>query len=269
MSIRKIILVFATILAVNSFAVAQGNTPIVREPDIPPGFVGGSGEMNNFIVTTLRFPQEAIERNIHGLVVHRFVVEIDGTLSNIRSIHQSDPLLVAEARRIIDAMPPWRPAQHNGQPVRAEADVPMFFRYVPGASAPVGRPDMTRRNPDILNQPIYTIVDRMPEFATGTADMANFISRVLHYPREALQEGIQGRVLTSFVIGCDGSISNIEVVSTELPELHEEAIRVVSIMPRWTPGERNGVRVNVRVLLPIDFVIDEEPVPVFNTEEAF
>jgi TonB family protein len=270
MNTRKLTLIFATIFIVGSFASAQENFPlaahnnIIKDPEIPPIFVGGTGEMNSFIVNTLRYPQQAIDEDLQGLVVYTFVVEKDGTLSSFDIIHRTHPVLDAEALRILEAMPPWRPARNNGQTVRSSSFVPMYFRYNPNAGAGgAGRTlayDMTKRNADVLNQPIYTIVDRMPEFASGAASMADFIGRVLRYPRTALQEGIEGRVLTSFIVGCNGAISNIEVVSPELPELHEEAIRLVSVMPRWTPGVRAGQAVNVRVLLPVDFVIDEEPI---------
>ena len=83
----------------------------------------------------------------------------------------------------------------------------------------------------------------------------------MRYPVKAKQEGIQGRILCSFVVGEDGAISNIEVVEGLDPELDNEAIRVLGLMPRWIPGENKGIKVNVKCLLPIDFKIDEEPIP--------
>jgi len=265
MNIRQLFLTFVAILIVGNVAFAHANVPASRSnrvyanPTIPSTFVGGSNEMINFIVNTLQFPQEAIDNNISGLVVYMFVVEPDGTLSNFELVHRAHPLLEKEALRILKAMPPWSPAQHNGRRVRSEAYVPMFFQYVPGAFTGGGRHDFSRRNLEVLNQPIFTIVDKMPEFASG-ADIACFISRVLRYPQEALQAGIQGRVICSFIVGYDGAISNIEVISGD-EALREEAIRIISVMPRWTPGERNGQRVNVRMLLPIDFVIEATPTP--------
>ena len=75
------------------------------------------------------------------------------------------------------------------------------------------------------------------------------------------QQGIEGRILCSFIVAKDGSISNIEVVEGLYPQLDNEAIRVLGLMPRWVPGENDGEKVNVKCLLPIDFTIDEEPIP--------
>jgi TonB family protein len=269
MNISKLILAFATIFFVSSFAakpLAASSGNIVRNPDIAPIYTGGPIAMHHFIATTLRYPADAFERRAQGLVVYAFVVEKDGTLSDFRIIRTADPALDAEALRILQAMPPWQPARHNGEVVRAEASVPMFFSINPNATSNVQgggqQHNFARTDLDLINNnTIFTIVDRMPEFATGRADLANFISRVLRYPRQALEDGIEGRVLCSFIVSCDGSISNIEVVNSDNELLNEEAIRVISVMPRWTPGERNGERVHVRMLLPIDFVIDEEPIP--------
>lgn len=72
---------------------------------------------------------------------------------------------------------------------------------------------------------------------------------------------MEGRILCSFIVSKDGTISNIEVVEGIHPQLDNEAIRVLGLMPRWTPGENGGEKVNVKCLLPIDFTIDETPIP--------
>ena len=267
MKISRILFTFATIFIVGTFMITPTAAQnVVANPERPPLFSGGPAAMNAFIANTMRYPDDAFERRAQGLVVFTFVVETDGTLSNIRPVRLADPSLDAEALRIIQAMPLWTPAEHRGRAVRAEATVPMFFSISPNATtnAPARqqqRQDYARTDLNILqNNPIYTIVDRMPQFATGPADLANFIARNICYPREALADGIDGRILASFVIAPDGSISNIEIVDG-IPALNEEAIRVLSMMPNWRPGERNGVPVHVRVLQEVNFVIDEAPIP--------
>ena len=70
--------------------------------------------------------------------------------------------------------------------------------------------------------------------------LGKFIAHNMRYPIQAKQEGIEGRILCSFIVGADGSISNIEVVDGIDP-LDKEAIRVLGLMPKWIPGE-NGRR---------------------------
>lgn len=95
----------------------------------------------------------------------------------------------------------------------------------------------------------------MPAFPGGEAAMKAFISKELDYPPMAIENGIQGKVMVSFVIEKDGSISNIEILSHRLGwGIEEEAMRVVQAMPRWSPGENNFRPVRVRMNLPIRFV---------------
>lgn len=279
MKLRKIHTVIATFFIVcftslsTIDAIAQ-NVPVsqsdkvVENPDIVPMFTGGTAEMHRFISNTLSYPADAAERNAQGLVVYTFVVEKDGSLSNFNIIHRADPLLNEEALRILKNMPPWRPARHNGEIVRSETYVPMYFKlnknvqYSTRTSSSATARAYAKTDQSILeNSEIYTIVDKMPVYEYGEKELANFISYNMRYPKEALQQGIEGRILCSFIVGKDGSISNIEVVSGSNEALNNEAIRVLGLMPKWTPGENNGEKVNVKCLLPIDFTIDEQPIP--------
>ena len=247
---------------------AKGADKIIEDPDIIPIYVGGTGEMHRFIANNLQCPREAVEKNTQGLVVYTFVVEKDGTLSNFEIIHRADSLLDAEALRILQMMPAWRPAKHKGVEVRSKTYVPMYFRLNKNARrvASTTNAPLTAKTDTALskNADIYTIVDKMPQFETGERGLANFISRVLRYPIDARQAGIQGRILCSFIVDAEGRISNVEVVQGLHPSLDAEAVRVLGVMPRWTPGMNNGEKVNVKCLLPIDFTIDEEPIPPLN-----
>ncbi len=256
------------------FSLKAQNPPVsnsdrvYEEPDVIPMFTGGTPEMHKFISNTLSYPADAVERNEQGLVVYTFVVEKDGTLSNFNMIHSADPLLNEEALRILKNMPPWRPARHNGEIVRSETYVPLYFKlnkdaqYRTRLSSSATARAYAKTDVSILeDNVIYTIVDKMPYYTYGERELANFISHNIRYPKEAMQQGIEGRILCSFIVGVDGSISNIEVVNSLNPALDNEAIRVLGLMPRWTPGENSGEKVNVKCLLPIDFTIDEEPIP--------
>ncbi|MHB1276919.1 MAG: energy transducer TonB [Bacteroidia bacterium] len=95
----------------------------------------------------------------------------------------------------------------------------------------------------------------MPAFPGGEDAMKTFITNELDYPPLAIENGIQGKVVVSFVIEKDGSISNVTILSKRLGwGIEEEAIRVVQAMPRWSPGENNFRPVRVRMNLPIKFV---------------
>lgn len=242
--------------------IAQQNPPsptgkIIEVPDIDPMFTGGSHEMNRFISRSLRYPREAAEKNIQGLVVYNFVVELDGSLSNFEIMHRAHPLLDAEALRIIKSMPAWRPAVYKGENVRARQYVPMYFKLNKNARSS-RRAQSRKVMPIDPNEEIFTIVDQMPEFPTGEEGLGRFLSEFIQYPVRAKQEGIQGRILCAFIVRKDGTISNLEIVNGLDNELDNEALRVLSMMPKWTPGKNNNETVSVKCILPIDFKIDEE-----------
>ena len=247
----------------------SGTDKIVKEPDIDPMFTGGTAAMHKFITSTLNYPKEAIEKNIEGLVVYTFVVEKDGTLSNFNLIHRADPLLDAEALRILKAMPPWRPAKYKGEAVRAETYVPMYFKINKNRrTAKTNSQGSSTAKTDldiIANEEIFSIVDQMPQYPGGEKKLTEFLSNRIIYPSQALQNGIEGRILCSFIVVKDGTVSNIEVLQSPDPELSDEAVRVLSMMPKWNPGINNGEKVNVKCVLPIDFKIDETPIPPMTT----
>ena len=100
-------------------------------------------------------------------------------------------------------------------------------------------------------QQIFTVVEKQPEFPGGTAELFKYLSKAIKYPVIAQENGIQGRVVCSFVVNRDGSIVDIQVMRGVDPSLDKEAIRVISEMPKWKPGEQRGKPVRVRFILPV------------------
>ena len=97
----------------------------------------------------------------------------------------------------------------------------------------------------------------MPEFPGGLSALVSWLGNNLQYPAVAEMKGIQGRVNCSFIVECDGSISDIQVISGVDPSLDKEAVRVIKQMPQWKPGKKNGEVVRVRNVLPISFKLPE------------
>jgi protein TonB len=102
--------------------------------------------------------------------------------------------------------------------------------------------------------PIH-IAEIMPVFPGGEAEMFNHLQRSTKYPRESLTTSTQGTVFVAFIIERDGSLSNIHVARSVEHHLDNEALRVVSQMPRWKPGYQGGKAVRVHMVLPIRFIL--------------
>ena len=96
---------------------------------------------------------------------------------------------------------------------------------------------------------IYEEVDEKPDFL----DLNQFLIKNLKYPPYAQEKKIQGKVIIKFIVSKDGSITNIEVISSPHEILSNEAIRVIKLMPKWKPGILKGKPVNVQYTLPINF----------------
>ena len=107
------------------------------------------------------------------------------------------------------------------------------------------------------NLEVFDIVEKMPVFPGGQTALMEYISQNLRYPAKAHQERIQGRVIAGFVVEKDGSISTPTIVRSVSPEVDAEAIRVLSTMPKWTPGTQRGKEVRVRYTVPILFKLSE------------
>ena len=99
----------------------------------------------------------------------------------------------------------------------------------------------------------YEVVEEMPKYPGGTEAMMAFIGQHLQYPSVSIENGVQGRVVVQFVIEKDGTPTDFKVIRSVDPYLDKEAIRVLSLMPKWTPGRQRGVPVKVRYTVPVTF----------------
>ena len=99
----------------------------------------------------------------------------------------------------------------------------------------------------------YDYVWQKPSFPGGDSKLVNFINKHRRYPRHAYKNGIEGRVICSFIVNVDGGISNVQVFKGVESSLNEEALRRFRMMPNWNPGRINGVPVPVRVIRAVPF----------------
>ena len=99
----------------------------------------------------------------------------------------------------------------------------------------------------------YDVVEEMPEYPGGPEALSKYLSENIKYPEEAEEKGIEGRVIITFIVEKDGSISEVEVVNHVNPLLDNEAVRVIKSMQRWIPGKQNGKTVRVKYTVPVTF----------------
>lgn len=113
--------------------------------------------------------------------------------------------------------------------------------------------DVTPQVTTATEEEVFVVVEEDPEFPGGMDALYQYLASNIRYPKQAKEEGIQGRVFVNFVIEKDGSVSNVKVLRDIGGGCAEEAMRVVQAMPKWKPGRQRGKRVRTQYTLPINF----------------
>ncbi len=108
------------------------------------------------------------------------------------------------------------------------------------------------------NRDVFVAVETMAEYPGGMEALMHYLMNNIRYPEEAYKNDIQGRVIIKFVIEKDGAVTNAEVVKGVSPELDQEALRVVSSLPKWNPGKVGGKDVASYFTLPVNFRIQKD-----------
>ncbi len=116
-------------------------------------------------------------------------------------------------------------------------------------------PKNTEEVPDNSEPEIFYIAEEMPSFPGGETALFSYLSRNIVYPAQAREAGISGVVYLGFVVEADGSISSVTVQRELAGGCTEEAVRVISQMPRWNPGKQRGKPVRVRLSMPVRFTL--------------
>jgi len=107
--------------------------------------------------------------------------------------------------------------------------------------------------PKVEETKVFDVVEQMPSFPGGQGALMSWLGSNIKYPVVAEENGVQGRVVCTFVVERDGSITDVKVVRGVDPSLDKEAVRVLKAMPKWIPGKQNGSAVRVKYTVPVTF----------------
>ena len=244
-----------------------------------PEFPGGAEAMMKFIAGNIKYPEAAIDKNIEGRVFVSFVIEKDGSVSNVKVLRGIGGGCDEEAARVISSMPKWKPGKQKGEFVRVSYQIPIMFKlgqtndeYKTTVKTVIAGDDehsckaSTATFPDENMKDkmkpnangVYQIVEEIPQFPGGEQKLMEHIANNINYPQEARDKGIEGRVFIGMVIEKDGSVSNVKVLRGIGGGCDEEAVRVIKSMPKWKPGMMKGEPVPVSYQIPINFKLAEK-----------
>ena len=210
----------------------------------------GYGDLNTFrawVQKNIKYPAEAFRNGEQGRVVLSFVVEKDGSVSNIQILQTPGKAFSEETRRVVAASPKWKPGEQRGEKVRVRYTLPVDFRITATA-----QDTKTSENKGSGEEP-FLVVDTPPQFNGG--EFRRWVQMNVKYPAEALGKNIYGKVLVTFVIEKDGSVGNAEIFKSPDKSLADEVLRVIGKSPKWTPGKQRGEAVRVKFGMPVDFAV--------------
>ena len=239
--------------------------------EVQPKFPGGMDGMMSYLSDNIKYPAEAHKKGIEERVITNFVVNKDGSVSDVVIVRGIDPLLDAEAVRVITLMPKWEPGMQKGKNVNVRFTLPVKFS-IPTEEETLREsqrmkiaaldfqqsfqikyePQKTIPSINITNNKKMYVIDKLPEYPGGIRAMLSFLGEnTLKISKHGFE--LQGRFITSFFINKDGSISDIKIERGHDKMLGREAIRIISEMPKWNPGIENGDTVRFKITLPVVF----------------
>ena len=225
------------------------NDTVYQVVDQKPEFPGGEKAMFEFLSKNIVYPEKAKEAGIQGRVFVGFVIEKDGSVSEVKIMKGVGGECDEEALRVVKSMPNWKPGKKDGKVVRVSYTLPINFKLSDNQTK---KSDNTSdMKPD--KNGVYQLVEEMPEFPGGMDAMMKYLSENIKYPEDAIEKNQAGRVFVSFVVGTDGSINEATILRGVCESIDKEALRVVNAMPKWTPGKVKGEPVKVEYNLPIVF----------------
>ena len=111
-----------------STAQTKKNDMVFDVVEVMPQFPGGQIAMLQYLMKNIKYPEQAVKEGIQGRVTVRFIVEKDGSISDVKPVLSVYPLLNKEAVRVVKSMPKWSPGKHNGKPVRVRFNLPVMFK---------------------------------------------------------------------------------------------------------------------------------------------
>ena len=238
------------------------NDTVYQVVEQMPQFPGGEKALMEYIGKNIVYPVEAKEKEIQGRVFINFVIEKDGSVSNVKVLRGIGGGCDEEAVRAVSSLPKWKPGIQKGKPVRVSYQIPILFKLDNAQKAQDQDPKKEKQmvgevekmvpyGPD--KNGVYQIVEEMPQYTGGEAAMMDFVAKNIVYPQEARDKEISGRVFVSFIVEKDGSVNEVNVKKGIGGGCDEEAVRVVKAMPKWKPGKMKGEAVRVSYQMPIFF----------------
>jgi len=242
----RVILAFIALLFVKvAYAQEERDTFSVENVEVKPQFPGGEDAIRKFIVDKFEYPKEIENKWVQGQLIVQYLVNSKGKVSNVKIEKGVEPYIDAEMVRVVKKLPNWTPGINDGVNVAVYMKQTFDFE--------IGESDSSSEKKEVCDTFSFSKVEVKPVFPGGDVALMKFISGNCEYPEYARRKRIQGRVFVQFVITSEGKVINTRIAKGVEAHLDAEAVRVVSLLPDWTPGMQDGENVDVTFVVPINF----------------
>lgn len=211
---------------------------LVEKPEVSAEPPGGMAAFRRWIGENYQYAKEAIDAGIKGTIEVSFVVEKNGSLSQLKVKEKLGHGTDEAALTLLRKSPKWSPAIHNGKAVRTAFSLPI-------------RLDLTTLQKEKDKNVIFTEVENVPEPPNGMPEFRKWIGANYQYPSDAIDAGVKGTIRVQFIVEKDGSLSNIKSTEDIGSGTGEAAVNLLLKSPKWKPGIQNGRTVRVEYILPI------------------
>ncbi len=252
---NRLLLTFSLCTILPAYLICQNVSP--ARP------FGDDKLVHDFICSEVVYPEHSLKMGVEGTVVLGFIVEKDGSISNLHVVGSVNPELDAEALRLF-RMLLWEPATRLGYPVASEQKFSFPFNIRKYTRHCKNRGYEKTEYPFEPIDTSYAVYDKNllnqspePVFDENGMTLGKFISENIVYPDNAYRQNISGKVLLSFIIEPQGRMSNIQVLRPVGGGCTEEAIRVARLI-KWKPGIKDGMAVRTKMQLDFTFRLPDD-----------
>lgn len=252
---RIVFFILTLIISLELFSQEVDSTQLIIDPvELQAEFPSGMDSLWCFFESTISY-NILNSRNLKGKIFTKLVIDTSGKVAQIETNPEfalrfkgtlKDSVIENEIKRVIKSMPQWIPATQMGKKVKMEYIFPIKIPYTDFKCARLSS-----------YSTLCWETDTLADFNLGNGKnkeerINNFIISKLQWPS---QDDCYGRVVVQCIVECDGKLSDLKVIRKLCPDFDNEALRVIKLMPNWTPAIKNGRPVRSMVVIPIKFVL--------------
>ncbi len=245
----------STVTTIDTFLVGEGRDKVFQVVEHMPEFPGGEAGLMNFVQKNVNYPDYERENDIQGRVIVGFIVNEDGSVSDVSVKKGVSPGLDAEAMRVVRLMPKFKPGTQQGKVVRVQFVMPLMFKLA-AENAPALSDLLPHAMPfpppphSNISVPDYPKSATLPAFPGGNQALADLITSRNKYKKIP---GKQSQVQLMITIDESGNAISPNIISGLSEKYNQEALRIVRKLPKFIPATRDGKPDKWFYLIPVSF----------------